>query len=206
MIRSIVVALMICCATSVTASQLEDVVYLKDGSVVRGTIIDRNQGQSLSIRTADNRVLTYSEQQILKVARQSTAISEKRGKNPASASCLSCMIPGLGQFYNGEPGKGCLQFGMVSGGLTYAFLVGMVEIYNSFGGGSSDSSDAAFYGSLGVAAVGWLWSVIDAAESAKRINERNEKQRHGHLTESNDVGIGSIIGRNLYGAKVTLRF
>lgn len=206
MIRFIATALLMWCVTSAAASKLEDVVYLKDGTVVRGTIIDRIPGQSLSIRTTDNRVLTYSAQQILKVTRQSSAISKKRRRNPASAGCLSCIIPGLGQFYNGQPEKGCLQFGMVSGGVTYAFFVGMAELYDSFGGGSSDSSDAVFYGSLGVAAFAWLWSVIDAAESAKMINERNEKQQHGHLMEFNGVGLGSIFDRDLYGAKVTLRF
>lgn len=206
MIRFATVALLMWSVTSVGASQLEDVVYLKDGTVVRGTIIDRNPGKSLRIRTADNRVLTYSAQQIFKVARQPTATSEGRRREPSVAGCLSGIIPGLGQFYNGEPAKGCLQFGMVSVGGAFALFVAYASVYDSFGGGSSDSSDAVFYASLAVAAFGWLWSVIDATETAKAINERNEKQRHGHLMEFNDIGIGTIVGRDLYGAKVTLRF
>lgn len=206
MIRFTAAALLMWAATSVAASQLDDVIYLKDGTVVRGTIIDRNPGQSLKIRTADNRVLTYSVQHIFKVTRQPTATSEGRRRDPALAGCLSCIIPGLGQFYNGDPEKGFLQFGMFSGGVAFATAVGFADFYNSFGGGSSDSSDAMFYASLGVAAFGWLWSVIDASETAKEINERNEKQRHGHLMEFDDIGIGSIVGRNLYGAKVMLRF
>ena len=206
MIRFIAVALLMWAATSVAASQLEDVVYLKDGTVVRGTIIDRNPGQLLRIRTADNRVSTYSAQQIYKVARQPIASSESRQRSPELAGCLSCIFPGLGQFYNGQPGKGCLQLGMVSVGGAFALLVASASVYDSFGGGSSDSSNAAFYGSLAVAGFGWLWSVIDATETAKAINERNEKQRHGHLMEFNDIGIGSIVGRDMYGARVTLRF
>ena len=173
MIRFTAAALLMWAATSAAASQLDDVIYLKDGTVVRGTIIDRKLGQSLRIRTADNRVLTYSAQQIYKVTRQPTATSEGRRREPSVAGCLSCIIPGLGQFYNGDPEKGCLQFGMFSGGMTFAFFAGWAEFYNSFGGGSSDSSNAAIYGSLGVAAFGWLWSVIDATETAKAINERN---------------------------------
>ena len=206
MIRFTATALLMWAATSVAASQLEDVIYLKDGTVVHGTIIDRNPGQSLRIRTADNRVLTYSAQQIFKVTRQPTATSEGRRREPSVAGCLSCIIPGLGQIYNGEPAKGCLQFGMFSGGMTFAFFAGWAEFYNSFGGGSSDSSNAAIYGSLAVAAFGWLWSVIDATETAKAINDRNSKNRLGHLMEFNDIGIGSIVGRDLYGARVTLRF
>ena len=206
MIRSIATALLMWCLTSVAASQLEDVVYLKDGSVVRGTIIDRIPGQSLRIRTAENRVLTYSVQQILKVARQAAASSGKRRREPASAGCLSCIIPGLVQFHNGEPEKGCFQLGMFSGGMGVAFVIVMGDLFDPDSGDSSDTSHAVFYGSLGVAAFAWLWSVIDAAESAKAINERNEKQRHGHLTEFNGVGIGSIVDRDLYGATVTLRF
>lgn len=206
MIRYIAAALLMWCVTSAAVSQREDVVYLKDGTVVRGTIIDHNPGQFLRIRTVDNRVLTYSAEKIFKVARQAAASSGKRRRNPASAGCLSCIIPGLGQIYNGEPAKGCLQFGMFSGGMTFAFFAGWAEFYNSFGGGSSDSSNAAIYGSLAVAAFGWLWSVIDATETAKAINDRNSKNRLGHLMEFNDIGIGSIVGRDLYGARVTLRF
>ena len=206
MIRFVATALFAWCVTSAAASQLQDVVYLKDGTVVRGTIVDRIPGESLSIRTTDNRVLTYSSQQIHKVTRESSAISLKRRKEPASACCLSCIIPGLGQFYNDEPDKGCTQFGMFSAGMGVAFVIAVVDRFNSNGGDSSDTSHAVFYGSLGVAAFAWLWSMIDAAESANAINERNEKQQHGHLMELNDMGIGSIVGRKMYGAKVTLRF
>lgn len=127
-------------------------------------------------------------------------------KVPELAGCLSCIFPGLGQFCNGQPEKGCLQFGMVSVGGAFALLVASASVYDSFGGGSSGSSEAVAYAGLAVAAFGWLWSVIDASESAYKANEQDDTQQHGQLMQFNDVGMGSIGGQNVLEAKVILRF
>ena len=53
-------ALLLICATSLGAQEMEDVVYLKDGTVVRGVIIETVPNQSIRIRTSDGSVYVYT--------------------------------------------------------------------------------------------------------------------------------------------------
>ena len=58
-------------ATSqVFAQQMEDVVYLKNGGVVRGTIIEEVVGKSLKIKTRDGNVFVYTMDEIDKMSRE----------------------------------------------------------------------------------------------------------------------------------------
>ncbi len=69
----------------------------------------------------------------------------KPKKNPATAQLLSCLIPGLGQLYNGQPGKALFFF------LTWVLI------------------------------LTWPWAIIDAFESANKINEASYAEAFGKL-------------------------
>ena len=49
---------------------MEDVVYLKDGSIIRGTIIEQIPKESLKIKTADGNVFVYSLDDISKITKE----------------------------------------------------------------------------------------------------------------------------------------
>ena len=72
MLRSIVVM----CLTAFVATapllaqQTEDVVYLKNGEIVWGTIIERIIGESLKIQTADGSVFAYAMDEISKIVQE----------------------------------------------------------------------------------------------------------------------------------------
>ena len=55
--------------TPVFAQQMEDVVHLNNGSIVRGTIIERIPGQSLKIQTQGGSVFVYAIDEIAQIAR-----------------------------------------------------------------------------------------------------------------------------------------
>jgi hypothetical protein len=59
-------------AFSFTEQQLVDVVYLNDGTVLTGLIVDQVPGASLKLATADRLVYTLSNQEIEKVAKEKT--------------------------------------------------------------------------------------------------------------------------------------
>lgn len=91
-------------------------------------------------------------------------------KNPWLAFVLSFVVPGLGQAYNGQYGKGTVQF-MVS-------TVGLGMVLADEGEGDDETSTrqglgAAMY--LG----GALWSMIDAPISANRISRENRQSAFG---------------------------
>jgi len=68
---------------------------------------------------------------------------------------LSAVLPGLGQFYNGQPKKGALHLG-----LTLVFFVVAGEYQDM-------PEEVGVAGLVGT----WVWSVIDAPLTAKAINE-----------------------------------
>ena len=52
------------------AQTLEDVVYLKDGTIVRGTIIEQIPGESLKIQTQGGSVFLYTLEEIAKIVKE----------------------------------------------------------------------------------------------------------------------------------------
>lgn len=166
---------------SVNAQQQEeDVVYLKDGSILRGVIIEDVPGESLRIRTRDGNVFRLSydridrrtKEPVLAVApapaggtpSQPRAQVTTGRKSPGVAFLLSFLIVGAGQGYNGQWGKALLMAG------------GAVTSLAIAGAGAEDCVDFEDCGRFTLGVVGALgfalWSWIDAPISASAINTR----------------------------------
>ena len=69
------------------AQKMEDVVRLRDGSVIRGTIIEQIPGESLKIQTQNGRVFVYTEGEIAELSREPVMETERQvgaeNNNPA---------------------------------------------------------------------------------------------------------------------------
>ena len=88
-------------------------------------------------------------------------------KSPWVAFALSfVVIPGAGQAYNGQWGKG----GLMLGGQVASAVV-MVAGADDCIFGSGTDCGVAYVGAAGVIGF-WLWSVIDAPITASAINRR----------------------------------
>ncbi len=181
-----ILIIMLFCQISVLAGQtLEDVVYLKSGSVIRGSILEQIPGQSLKIQTKDGNIFVYKYDDITKITKepiigQSNVTANKGGfarKNPAVAFVLSWLVPGAGQVYNNQPIKGAIQFGVCLTGyiLFFTQLPYTEETYVDYGTYSTWIDKP--YGNGGVAWTGFgvalgcaVWSMIDAPVTASRMN------------------------------------
>jgi len=167
----------------------EDVVYLKNGSVIHGMIIEQKPNVSLKIKTHDGNVFVFETKDIDRIVRESTnssSSSGKKTKSPGVALALSFLVPGLGQYYNGEYKKGIIQNALVVSG--YVMVIGFGSAYYTETHQTYDS----YYGQYGYGTTGydantaWLWvgagtilgtavwSMIDAVRSAHRINRNLE--------------------------------
>ena len=73
-------------------------------------------------------------------------------KNPTIATVLSFLITGLGQLYNGQILKGIMFLGMM--------FVSVVLMSMSWG--------VLFF----LPPIVWIWGMVDANRSAKRVNQR----------------------------------
>ena len=69
-------------------------------------------------------------------------------KNPGLAAVLSFFVPGLGQIYNGQIGKGiAFIIGAVISGFLTMLIIGFITY-----------------------PVLWIWAMVDAYKTAERLN------------------------------------
>jgi len=78
-------ALLLICATSLGAQEMEDVVYLKDGTVVRGVIIETVPNQSIRIRTRDGSVYVYTFNLIDRMTKEPVQAAQAAAQPAAAA-------------------------------------------------------------------------------------------------------------------------
>lgn len=159
--------------TMYAQGQMKDVVYLKNGGMVRGIIVEQVPGVSIKIQTNDGNIFVYKIEEIEKMTKemvQSRAYNMGYGqgyKSAGAAGILSVFFPGAGQLYasNWRSGSGWISFGW-----TVAFYATMgTFIFGEF-------YDELVYIGLPMMAghVGMMvWSIIDAVKIARNVNMQN---------------------------------
>jgi TM2 domain-containing membrane protein YozV len=174
--------------------RMQDVVYLKDGSIIHGTIIEQVPNVSIKIQTRDQNIFVYSIENILKITKEPIKglygnEEDVRGyKSPGLAFALSFLFPGIGQYYNGDIAKGVIQSVLYAGGWTLFFTCGWEwESYEYWTGmdyawSENEIQTPWLWIGLSLASGSAIWSMIDAPISANAINKRNQ-QSYGHLFE-----------------------
>jgi|GEM_PF-3886622 len=93
-----------------------------------------------------------------------------RDKSPALAALFSVLLPGGGQYYNGEIGKGIAFTATSVGGYLGGFVFLVAALV------PEDGND--LFAGLGLAcwvvSIGsHIWSIVDAPISANKINQKN---------------------------------
>lgn len=121
------------------------------------------------------------------IAPHASGQQQVQEKDPWIAFLLSAVITGSGQVYNGQVGKGVIQFS--------GLVVGLGLAISEDDKGREDS-DRALIGA-GLFLSSFLWSVIDAPMTANRIN------REANRTT---LQINPVIRGDLVGANLTLKF
>lgn len=214
MVRVVLVAFAILCvvATKVSAGQIEDVVYLENGGIVRGTILEQIPDKSLKIKRRDGKEFKYRTRDIVRITREPVLGSRTfiQKKNPMVALGLSFPIVGSGQFYNGEYTKGVAQMGAAIVGLGLVLSAGGDNMDSPEGNLDANNDDWRSIPGYVLLLGGAIWSLIDAPMSANRINRQNRLVSHGHLIELDGdvttVGIDPVTSDKGLGTAFTIRF
>ena len=108
-------------ATVAFAQNYQDVIYLKNGSIIRGTIIEQVPNESLKIETADGNLFVYKIDEVEKMTKERSATSQTQ----------TLSAP---QKQNFVQPKEALNYDYVGGR----------KMYISFGGGGDIVGDVAF--------------------------------------------------------------
>ena len=82
-------------------------------------------------------------------------MSTQPQKNPGVATVLSFFFMGLGQIYNGQIGKGIIFI------ILYAISVALIFVIVGFI----------------TTPILWIWGMVDANKSAKKINEKMAQEK-----------------------------
>jgi hypothetical protein len=195
---------------SCNSQTYEDVVYLKNGGIIHGIIIEQIPNQSIKIQTRDENVFFFKIEEIEKITKEIKSYEKSNDKNsgnskviigyknPGTAFLWSFLIPGLGQYYNDQDAKG--------------FLMILIHAASIAGIIASESEDElATFVLLG--GVNSFWSMIDAPISARMINREkglclNIKIDDTNLLLSPVIRIDKSINSysSVIGAKVSLSF
>ncbi len=204
--------------TTFAQQNYDDVVYLKNGSVIRGIIIEQVPNVSLKLQTKDGNIFVYKMEEVEKMTKELAQGYNEQSeyysgpeKSPGLAFALSFLIPGLGQYYNGDIVKGVVMNALYVTGWVIYFTAGYEE-YDYYYYYYEEETDWLYVG-LGIALGTSIWSMIDAPICASNYNDnlRNQKQRYGHMYERylNDrVVLGIDLSPTLKGfaGGITLHF
>ena len=187
------VLLLFCAMSTMLAaaqSDWQDVVYLKNGSIVRGIIVEQVPNVSLKIQTFDGSTFVFNIADVEKMTKEQ-AISPKAynintpkavsEKSPGLAGFLSFLVPGIGQFYNGESKKGWTDLGVYIGGYALCCVgAGVMSNAYSYYAGEYHFQETTYNTGCALLVIGgvvvlvdWISSISDARRSAKRINAEN---------------------------------
>ena len=187
-----------------SAQQYQDIVYLKNGSIIRGVIIEQIPGDSLKIQTQGGSVFVFTMSEVLKIAKEPAMVQsafKKSEKSPGLALALSFLIAGGGQVYNEEYNKAIAHF--VVAVVSFGMMRSGLE--DNFGDIDVDGDDGiAGFGAL-IYLSNWIYGMVDAHQSATRINA--ERRNNPGISIIDDrLFLEPYSSRKERGAMLSLRF
>ncbi len=208
---------MLLSSISALAQNYEDVVYLKNGSIIRGTIVEKDPNANVKIETKDGSLFVYPYSEVERTAQEESRggqglanltnpmdeesveklLSER--KDPLISFILSFFILGSGQIYNGDIGKGVSVI-LATG--TSTLIASGVIVFGSL----NQQQPGIIPTSLTVAALTLIaipivWSWVDAPLSAIEKNKAISRKL-SRLTSYNDLlnfptEDGNVVGLDL---------
>lgn len=182
----------IICALIVTsmihAQENIDVIYLKNGDIVKGIIIENAPNDYVKIQLQGGSIFTYKYSDIQKFTTEFRSqekpkttgsdankmmLYETGKKNPTLAVLLSCLLSSTGHAYAGNWGRGLLFTGGRVGCAIFAMTAGIeekTEYYGYYYEETTVEITGAYYIGMGGVMIISIWEMIDAASEAKRYN------------------------------------
>lgn len=164
-------------------AELVDVVYLKNGDIVKGTIIEQIPNKKIKIQTRDGSVFNYRFDQISRIVKEEIDSASKpipqnvllqyedKKKSGGTAFILSFLLfPGVGHWYCSEVGNGFV-FLLVDAALITGMLTVGVDVSFTYQGTTYVRVNTLFYVLGGLAVVSRIIEWVDCFSAAERYNK-----------------------------------
>ena len=201
--------------TEAKAQITEDVIYLKNGSVVRGIIVEQIPNETLRIRTRGGSEFVFKMSEVLKITKElpihresPMPVQQEREfpmyverKSPGIALLLSFLIAGGGQLYAERYDAGITH--LIIGAVSGILLIAAVEDNYSYYDPDDDDNYAAV--GLLVGLTNWVVSMVSAPSQARAFNERQHRKQGVSLIEDRLL-LESYTSGKAEGAMLSLRF
>ena len=135
------------------SQQMQDVVYLKNGSIIRGMIIEQVPGTSLKIQTSDGSVFAYAMDQVERITKEApkeTPSGPAAGRFGISGHIGTDVSGGLGF-------GGGLAYVLVPGGSSFGYEFAVDYYFHEYDeaeGGEKEYTDLSVFG----VRANWLWN------------------------------------------------
>lgn len=165
----------------------QDIIYLKNGSVIKGKIIEQTPNINLKLKTNDGNIFVYEIKDIEKITKEYIGLIKEDDKSikkinliqteatsyrdPTISSALSFFIPGAGQLYNGQRNKGL-------GIMLWWVGSGIISLY-SYSNANDNPLDQNYNTMLLISSIStisvvmsWVVGLFDAPISSNKINDQ----------------------------------
>jgi hypothetical protein len=196
--KTLIVLLTLCVLLSPALAQERiDVIYLKNGDILKGIIIENVPNDYVRIELPGGSVFTVKYTDILKFAKEKAQSAEpparqrteptepasqtdvekmmyyeKEKKSSGTAVLLSLVVSSAGHAYAGNWGRGLLFTAGRVGGVVLALTAGIEETTYGYYYTYTESNITAWYWiGLGTTLVLAIWEAIDASAEVDRYNE-----------------------------------
>ncbi len=185
----------------------EDVVYLKNGSIIRGVIIHQVPDEPLKIQIKGGSIMVIQMTDILRIAKEMPMQPSihRSEKDPALALVLSFLIVGAGQIYTEEYEQAFIHW-LIAGisiGLVYGALEDNVRVLGVDVDPDNDNDNLV--GGIFLGLTNWLISMISAPIAAQEMNKKNRASQS--VTLINDrLFLEPCTSPKSRGAMLSLRF
>ena len=207
----IICVLIFAVASQASAQHYQEVVYLKNGSIVRGIIVEQIPGESLKIQVQGGSLFVFKMSEVLKIVKEPIIVPTaiKGEKSPALAFAFSFLLVGTGQAYNEEYTKAIGHWFFLSTSIFLIYKGGEdnVRVYTgrSFDSVDPDRDNILITAGVGMLLINWVVSMIQAPISAQKINEQRRNSQGLSILDDR-LMLEPYTSREKRGAMLSLRF
>lgn len=125
--KAFVFLLALICVTMSYAQK--EIVYLKNGSIIKGIVIEQVPNESLKIKTSDGSIFAYKMDEILKITKDVNNSSRDFEDEEKDNNKLSRCHFGIRAGYSSSSSEDCDPLPSVYGGLGIDFKIAPVPLY-----------------------------------------------------------------------------